>query len=134
MWLVGVLSAGGDPLKGWIAGILGLLASLVGLDGLQGVPRFSFGNIDLMAGFSLIPIMIGLFGFPEIVASFKKTKTVIGELHSIDYKEGVKILGKNWETILRSAFIGVMVGIIPGVGEDVGGWLSYWAARMRSSC
>ena len=130
--ICGQLASGGDPLKGWIAGILGLLASLVGLDGLQGVPRFSFGNIDLMAGFSLIPIMIGLFGFPEIVASFKKTKTVIGELHSIDYKEGVKILGKNWETILRSAFIGVMVGIIPGVGEDVGGWLSYWAARMRS--
>jgi len=57
---------------------------------------------------------------------------VIGELQSIDYKEGWRILGRNWETIIRSTFIGVMVGIIPGVGEDVGGWLSYWAARMRS--
>jgi putative tricarboxylic transport membrane protein len=130
--ICGQLASGGDPLKGWISGILGLLASLVGLDGLQGVPRFSFDNIDLMAGFSLIPIMIGLFGFPEIVASFKKTKTVVGELQSIDYKEGWRILGRNWETIIRSTFIGVMVGIIPGVGEDVGGWLSYWAARMRS--
>lgn len=130
--ICGQLASGGDPLKGWISGILGLLASLVGLDGLQGVPRFSFDNIDLMAGFSLIPIMIGLFGFPEIVASFKKTKTVVGELQSIDYMEGWRILGRNWETIIRSTFIGVMVGIIPGVGEDVGGWLSYWAARMRS--
>lgn len=130
--ICGQLASGGDPLKGWISGILGLLVSLVGLDGLQGVPRFSFDNIDLMAGFSLIPIMIGLFGFPEIVASFKKTKTVVGELQSIDYKEGWRILGRNWETIIRSTFIGVMVGIIPGVGEDVGGWLSYWAARMRS--
>ena len=130
--ICGQLASGGDPLKGWISGVLGLLASLVGLDGLHGVPRFSFDNIDLMAGFSLIPIMIGLFGFPEIVASFKKTKTVIGELQSIDYKEGWRLLGRNWETIIRSTFIGVMVGIIPGVGEDVGGWLSYWAARMRS--
>lgn len=130
--ICGQLASGGDPLKGWIAGILGLLASLVGLDGLQGVPRFSFDNIDLMAGFSLIPIMIGLFGFPEIVAAFKKKTAVIGELQSINYKEGVRILLRNWETIIRSTFIGVMVGIIPGVGEDVGGWLSYWAARMRS--
>ena len=130
--ICGQLASGGDPLKGWIAGILGLLASLVGLDGLQGVPRFSFDNIDLMAGFSLIPIMIGLFGFPEIVAAFKKKTAVIGELQSINYREGVRILLRNWETIIRSSFIGVMVGIIPGVGEDVGGWLSYWAARMRS--
>lgn len=130
--ICGQLASGGDPLKGWIAGILGLLASLVGLDGLQGVPRFSFDNIDLMAGFSLIPIMIGLFGFPEIVAAFKKKTAVIGELQSINYREGVRILLRNWETIIRSTFIGVMVGIIPGVGEDVGGWLSYWAARMRS--
>ena len=130
--ICGQLASGGDPLKGWIAGILGLLASLVGLDGLHGVPRFSFDNIDLMAGFSLIPIMIGLFGFPEIVAAFKKKTAVIGELQSINYREGVRILLRNWETIIRSTFIGVMVGIIPGVGEDVGGWLSYWAARMRS--
>ena len=130
--ICGQLASGGDPLKGWIAGILGLLASLVGLDGLQGVPRFSFDNIDLMAGFSLIPIMIGLFGFPEIVAAFKKKTAVIGELQSINYREGVRILLRNWETIIRSTFIGVMVGIIPGVGEDVGSWLSYWAARMRS--
>ena len=130
--ICGQLASGGDPLKGWVAGILGLLASLVGLDGVQGVPRFSFDNIDLMAGFSLIPIMIGLFGFPEIVAAFKKKTAVIGELQSINYREGVRILLRNWETIIRSTFIGVMVGIIPGVGEDVGGWLSYWAARMRS--
>ena len=130
--ICGQLASGGDPLKGWIAGILGLLASLVGLDGLQGAPRFSFDNIDLMAGFSLIPIMIGLFGFPEIVAAFKKKTAVIGELQSINYREGVRILLRNWETIIRSTFIGVMVGISPGVGEDVGGWLSYWAARMRS--
>ena len=130
--ICGQLASGGDPLKGWIAGILGLLASLVGLDGLQGVPRFSFDNIDLMAGFSLIPIMIGLFGFPEIVAALKKKTAIVGEMQRIDYKEGIRILARNWETIIRSTFIGVMVGIIPGVGEDVGGWLSYWAARMRS--
>lgn len=130
--ICGQLTSGGDALKGWISGILGLLAAMVGIDGLQGYPRFSFDNVDLMAGLSLIPIMIGLFGFPEIVGAFKRTKKEIVQLHGIDYRVATRTLGRHWETIIRSTCIGVMVGIIPGVGEDVGGWLSYWAARMRS--
>lgn len=130
--ICGQLTSGGDALKGWASGVLGLLVAMVGLDGLHGYPRFSFGNVDIMAGFSLIPIMIGLFGFPEIVASFKNSKKEIGEISRVDYMEGIQTLLANWETIIRSSFIGVMVGIIPGVGEDVGGWLSYWAAKMRS--
>lgn len=34
--------------------------------------------------------------------------------------------------MLRSGLIGISVGIIPGVGEDVAGWLSYWAAKAAS--
>jgi putative tricarboxylic transport membrane protein len=105
---------------------------MVGLDGLHGYPRFSFNNTDIMAGFSLIPIMIGLFGFPEIVAAFKRSRQVVGQLSRVDYREGTRTLIKNWENIIRSIFIGVVVGIIPGVGEDTAGWLSYWAAKLRS--
>jgi len=35
-------------------------------------------------------------------------------------------------TIIRSGIIGTLVGIIPGVGEDIGAWASYAAARSRS--
>lgn len=130
--ICGQLTSGGDALKGWTSGTLGLLVAMVGLDGLHGYPRFSYDNVDIMAGFSLIPIMIGLFGFPEVVAAFKRSKKEIGEFSGVNYREGARTLAKNWGTIIRSTFIGVMVGIIPGVGEDVGGWLSYWAAKMRS--
>jgi putative tricarboxylic transport membrane protein len=44
----------------------------------------------------------------------------------------LKRIGKNFGAILRSSVIGVCVGIIPGVGEDVGGWLSYWASKTKS--
>ncbi|MCB1349852.1 MAG: tripartite tricarboxylate transporter permease, partial [Maritimibacter sp.] len=35
-------------------------------------------------------------------------------------------------TILRSGVIGTFVGIIPGVGEDIGAWASYAAAKRTS--
>ena len=37
-----------------------------------------------------------------------------------------------WRTILRSGVIGTLMGIIPGVGEDIGAWVSYAAARRTS--
>ena len=37
-----------------------------------------------------------------------------------------------WRTILRSGVIGVFVGILPGVGEDMAAWSSYAAARRAS--
>ena len=37
-----------------------------------------------------------------------------------------------WKTILRSGVIGVYVGILPGVGEDMAAWSSYAAAKRAS--
>ena len=37
-----------------------------------------------------------------------------------------------WRTILRSGLIGVFIGILPGVGEDMAAWSSYAAAKRAS--
>jgi putative tricarboxylic transport membrane protein len=65
--ICGALTAKGNALKGWMSGILGLLVAMVGLDTVDTFARFSFGNVNLMSNIQLIPVMIGLFGFPEIV-------------------------------------------------------------------
>ncbi|MBP2667509.1 MAG: protein of unknown function transrane [Firmicutes bacterium] len=131
--ICGQLTAGGDPLKGWISGILGLIVAQVGLDGMNAYPRFSFGLVDLMAGVPLIPVMIGLFGFPEIVYGLiSSTARAQIKTSSLEFKKGFGILLKNKLNMLRSSVIGVCVGIIPGVGEDVAGWLSYWAEKNAS--
>lgn len=131
--ICGSLTSGGDAIKGWIAGALGLFVSQIGLDGINSYPRFSFGNVELMAGLSLVPIMIGLFGFPEIVNSFKKQQIKVPtEVLDLRVKKGLKIMKANTPTVFRSGVIGVLIGLVPGVGEDVAGWLSYWAAKVRS--
>jgi len=131
--ICGQLTAGTDALKGWISGLLGLLVAMIGLDGINSYPRFAFGMVDLMSGIPLIPVMIGLFGFPEIVyglASTTAREQIVSS--SLQMLRGARIMLKNKLNILRSSIIGVMVGIIPGVGEDVAGWLSYWAEKSAN--
>ncbi len=131
--ICGALTAQGNAVKGWISGILGLLVAQIGLDTVDTFARFSYGNVNVMSGIQLIPVMIGLFGFPEIVKAFKRTgKEEALELTSMKASEGFRLVFSNWAAVIRSSFIGVGVGIIPGVGEDVGGWLSYWASKTRS--
>ena len=131
--ICGQLTAGTDPLKGWISGILGLLVSQIGMDGMNAHPRFTFGMVNLMSGVPLIPVMIGLFGFPEIIYGLASS-TARSQIRTsaMEFRKGFVILLKNKLNMLRSSAIGVSVGIIPGVGEDVAGWLSYWAAKKSS--
>lgn len=129
--ICGSLASQGDTLKGWISGLLGLLVAQVGLDTMWALPRFDLGMTNLQGGIQLIPVMIGLFGFPQIMNMFVKEQHKVGELTPFSLKEGLSILKKNIVNIVRSALIGVGVGVIPGVGEDTGGWLSYWAVKIE---
>lgn len=119
--ICGALTSSGNALKGWISGILGLLVAMIGLDTVDTFARFSFGNVNLMSNIQLIPVMIGLFGFPEIVRAFKKEGegTPI-KVSKFEPKRGFASVAHHWVAIIRSSLIGVMVGIIPGVGEDTG--------------
>ncbi len=124
--------AGSDPVKGWLMGFVGLFATLIGQDGIHAYNRFTFGVNDLAGGISLIPALIGAFGFSEILtvlaqparkALVESVDSVLPRLHDVV---------KYWRTILRSGVIGVYVGILPGVGEDMAAWSSYAAAKRAS--
>ena len=131
--ICGQLTSNGNAVKGWISGILGLIVSMVGLDVVDTFPRFSYGNVNLMGGIQLIPVMIGLFGFPEIVKAFKRgNNSDAAPMSSFNMKKGWALVKEHWWPIIRSGIIGVCVGIIPGVGEDGGGWLSYWTSKNTS--
>ena len=117
--ICGNLTSNGNAVKGWISGIAGLLVAQVGLDMVDAYPRFCFGNVQIMAGLALIPIMIGLFGFPEILKAFRKEKENVLTFTPFKMSEGFRAISKHVIPLIRSSFIGVGVGIIPGVGEDV---------------
>ena len=55
-----------NPLKGFVSLVLGLLVASVGLNNPAGIPRFTFGSVELMGGIGLVPLMIGMFAISEI--------------------------------------------------------------------
>ena len=65
--MVSTLS-GKNKVKGLVIGLLGVLLAAVGVHLVSGIPRFTFGSLALMEGLSLIPVTIGLFAIPELIA------------------------------------------------------------------
>lgn len=125
----------GNPLKGLLAGVFGIVLSTVGVDELSGTDRFTFGNFELSAGFHVVPILIGLFALSEVFASAAQPiKTLKGDILSAGFKvapwrEWVRM---RW-TLLRSSVIGTFLGILPGVGATAASLIGYAQARSSSS-
>ena len=128
----GQMTNADTPLKGYIAGILGLLAATVGMERLHAHVRFGFGSQALGGGIDLIPAMVGAFGLAEILSVLKRRS----EAKIVPVNDRViptfREIFQYWRTIIRSGTIGTAIGIVPGVGEDVGAWTSYAAARRAS--
>ncbi|WP_052437093.1 tripartite tricarboxylate transporter permease [Georgenia sp. SUBG003] len=57
--------AGKSLLKGYVAGLIGLVVGIVGLDPISGQVRLTFGSQELYGGISLIPVLIGVFGITQ---------------------------------------------------------------------
>jgi TctA family transporter len=140
-WLVilglssAVFLALGNPLKGVVSLLLGLLVSAVGLDNPAGYPRFTFGNAELAGGLTLIPIMIGMFAVSEIIRGvagidkpWEMAQAKIGNVF-----HGMWGLTKKypWQT-LRGSALGTAIGALPGAGADIAAWMSYAISKRFS--
>lgn len=118
--------------KGWIAGFIGLFFSTIGRDRLQFFPRFTFGIPDFDGGLDIIPVLIGAFGIPQIIQVLKD-KLSVGEAKKFQrVLPEFRTIIKNIRHIVRSALVGVGIGAVPGIGEDIAGWISYSAAKNSS--
>jgi len=123
---------GSTPVKGWLMGLLGIFVATIGLDPVHAYERFTFGSNAMTGGIALIPALVGAFGFAEVltVMGAPRVAPLKSTLDSVLPKIGDVL--RYWRTILRSGVIGVSIGILPGVGEDMGAWSSYAAAKRAS--
>lgn len=125
--------AGDDLVKGCVSAALGLILATIGLDLIFGTDRFVFGNTSLMSGLNFIPVLIGLFALPEVIdyfgrkASARVKVSSVGGTHAswADYKRCLP-------TIIKSSFIGVLMGAIPGIGGAPSAFLAYSEARRTA--
>jgi TctA family transporter len=140
-WLVilglssAVFLAIGNPLKGVVSLLLGLLVASVGLDNPAAYPRFTFGNAELAGGLTLIPIMIGMFAVSEILRNvaamdrpWKMAQAKIGNVF-----KGMWGLTKKYPmAIVRGSTLGTAIGALPGAGADIAAWMSYAVSKKFS--
>lgn len=127
--IISVLSTG-NLLKGFVTATIGMLLSSVGMATLSGEVRLTFGFPELQGGIGLAGALIGFFCLPEILSNFigKRRDTYTGAQvqPSIGViAETVKDLLLRPVLMLRSALIGLVVGIAPGAGGNIASMVSY---------
>jgi putative tricarboxylic transport membrane protein len=125
-----------NMLKGLISGAFGLFIATIGMDVVTGAYRFTFGQPGLEAGIPLIPALIGLFSLSQVLMVIEESKEFI-----VDVKDGLgsqgilptaKELKEVMGTIFYSSIIGVVIGILPGAGGNIGSWVAYNEAKRIS--
>ncbi|MCX8036121.1 MAG: tripartite tricarboxylate transporter permease [Candidatus Sumerlaeia bacterium] len=119
------------PIKGWIAGLLGILMALVGQEDIHGWERFTFGNPNLINGIPFVPMTIAFFGIPEIVKAMKGRGLSVASSVGVRRTPIAPVIRRNLLGILRWGSIGVGIGAVPGVGENIAAWVAYGDARKR---
>lgn len=136
--LIGVIGEG-KPIRGLIAGGLGLFLACVGTQRVTGQARFWFDIDYLLDGFRIIPIALGLFAIPEIITMLGTGRSVVGEkrpgAHGLTTRDvwagAVAVFRRGW-LFIRSSLIGVFIGIIPGVGGETSPFVAYAAAKQSA--
>ncbi len=124
----------GSPFKILASMAIGFALAAVGMDTVTGQLRLTFGFPDLMRGFDFLIGVIGLFGIGEILLSMEEGLAFSGKSAKINPKvvlETWKLLPKYWMTSMRSALVGIWMGITPG-GATPASFMSYGLAKKMS--
>src|SRR5438128_4174182 len=124
----------GSPFKILASMTIGFALAAVGMDTVTGQLRLTFGIPDLMRGFDFLIGVIGLFGIGEILLSMEEGLAFSGKSAKINPKvlfETWKKLPQYWMTLVRSALVGIWMGITPG-GATPASFMSYGLAKKMS--
>ena len=136
MSLAVIASVSDAPLiNALISGLIGIFLAMVGMDAFGDVARYSFGNRQLLSGFSITSLLIGFFAVSEMLKYAFQRPDDEGTTLSCSIKGfGItmeEFKGQFWNMI-RSSLIGIGIGILPGIGGSTSSILSYTVAKNSS--
>ena len=126
--------------KGLITGIIGLMLATVGLAPIDSVSRYTFGSNALNGGFDILTVLVGVFAISEILLaaenshkpSASQKATVITDFNIKGFGFSLKEFFSQIPNCIRSALIGIGLGILPGIGSGTSNMLSYTIAKNQS--
>lgn len=133
--LIGTLISG-SVVKGLMAGVVGVLLGCVGVAPGTGTTRFTFGMVELSAGLSQTPGMVGVFALGAQLGIINKGLKAEGEEvqqckmkgFGMPFSEWLR----HWPNIIRSSLLGIGIGILPGIGGGTSNLIAYGVAKSCS--
>lgn len=126
---------GGNPVKGLISACFGVFVSVVGSDPIFGNDRFTFDQLELLDGISIVILLVGLYALPPVIDLLEtplKTATDANKLGTEPIWKTLPRMFRFWKTWIRSSLIGIWIGILPGAGGSMAAFISYNEARRSS--
>lgn len=129
-WLLG-----DSPVKGLVATGLGVMISSIGMDASSANFRYTFGFMSMLSGISFIPLVIGMFGFSQVLQMMsgeeisEKAEQYVGKLtlkeSRLSKKEMIHLLPE----CFRTSLLGEFVGFLPGAGGTTSAFMAYMMER-----
>jgi putative tricarboxylic transport membrane protein len=133
MGLVIIIALSKDKMfKGFISTCVGFLCSMVGLDIVTGLPRFTFGIDQIYEGLPLVPVVLGIFAISQVFCLIAERSESIA-IDRSDMRGSVFLELRDFISMginnIRASIIGFIVGVIPGAGTTVAAGISYDLAK-----
>ena len=133
MSLVLVVGVSGTSLaRGIFSCLLGILCALPGAVPGTGELRLTFGFSAMDDGFKLLPVLIGLFALSRVFAPSEDNR----QANDTAVEGPILLKFREWKSqllnLFRSGVIGTAIGILPGMGANIGSLIAYSTARATS--
>ncbi|GGO53438.1 putative tricarboxylic transport membrane protein [Roseovarius pacificus] len=133
--------SGENFFKALIAGFLGLLLSAPGIDAETGLPRLTFGFLQLYDGVPLLAVAIGTLALSEILfqvdrgwrGGYQNPRKGVETKDARDSSFSLAEMKQVAPAILRGSLVGTIVGLLPGLGATLASFLSYTWVRRSSA-
>ena len=122
--------------KGLISASLGLFLSTVGMSDTDGIPRFTFGSLELLSGFSVMPVLIGMYAVSQVlteILDIRKPFTIINaNFTAREFWAVARSFRNSVYNVVRSSLIGIGIGILPGTGSGLSNIVAYAQEKASS--
>ena len=136
--LIATLSSG-SMIKGIFAGVAGFAISTVGIAPVDAIARFTFGRVEINAGFSILTVLVGMFAIAEVIRVAEEARKRRDAPEPAPIMVRIKGFGFSMAEFIgqipnatRSGLIGIAIGILPGIGAGTSNIISYIVAKKRS--
>mgnify|MGYP006277270787 FL=1 len=132
---VSAFAARGQFLKAMMMTVVGLMLATVGQDVSSDTYRFTFGQVDLLDGFSFLLIAMATFALSEALMVVLRRQMVApealaatkGHMGSLALTRGE--IREMVPAILRASPFGFLIGVLPGAGATIASFLAYGMER-----